>query len=234
MTRTAIVTGASSGIGRAVVHALAAEGLSVRATGRDHAQLVDLPATPFVGDLESATLLDALAEGGADVLVHVAGHRFAYQRYVAFDPEDARRLQAVDVDAFAALVRRVLPHMMGRRHGRIVAVTSLAAALGGAGAAPYAQVKAALEGLVRGLATDVGRFGITVNAVAPGFVLTPRLQARTDDEQRQRLVAQTCLKRLATPDDVAGPVRFLCSGEAAYITGHTLVVDGGARLANAW
>ncbi|MFO0746208.1 MAG: SDR family oxidoreductase [Myxococcota bacterium] len=241
MTRSALVTGASSGIGRAIVQALAADGLVVTATGRDEAQLLDLPAHAVAGDLTKLTdpadgWLDRLAPPGArcDVLVHAAGHRFVYERFAAFDPRDAARLQAVDVDAFALLVQRLLPGMMARRAGRIVAVTSLAATLGGAGAAPYAQAKAALEGLVRGLATDVGRFGITVNAVAPGFVLTPRMEARTDPDRRQRLAAATSLKRLATPVDVAGPVRFLCSAEAAYITGHTLVVDGGAHLANVW
>lgn len=239
--RTALVTGASSGIGRAVVQALAADGLTVTATGRDLAQLVDLPATPIACDLAGApeavaAALDALVPPGAsfDVFVHAAGHRFAYARFPTFDPADAVRLQAIDVDAFARLVQRLLPGMMGRRGGRIVAVTSLAASLGGAGAAPYAQAKAALEGLVRGLATDVGRFGITVNAVAPGFVLTPRMEARTDPDRRQRLLQATSLKRLATPADIAGPIRFLCSSEAAYITGQTLVVDGGASLANAW
>ena len=231
--RQALVTGASSDIGRAIVGALVADGVLVTAAGRDAARLADLPATAIVGDLMDAAYIERLAEVPADIFVAAAGHRFVYQRFVAFDPEDARRLQAVDVDAFAVLCKRLIPGMMGRRFGRIVAVTSLAAMVGGPGAAPYAQAKAAVEGLVRGLATDVGRFGITVNAVAPGFVQTSRLAARSGDATRD-LAKKTAVGRLASPEDVAGPVAFLCGSAAAYVTGHTLIVDGGLHLATAW
>jgi len=236
----ALVTGASSAIGRAIVASLATAGHEVIAAARSpHSTdvLIDGAHLTVTGDLASPAFVDALAAHAraATVLVHAAGHRFAYQRFVAFDAEDSRRLQAVDVDAFAALARRLIPAMMARRSGRIVAVTSLAASLGGAGAAPYAQAKAALEGLVRGLATDVGRFGVTVNAVAPGVIDTPRLDGRADaPDQKARLAQATSLKRLGTPADVAAAVRFLCSAEAGYVTGHTLVVDGGLHLANLW
>ncbi len=230
--RNALVTGASGTLGRAVVAALVADGFAVVGTGR-RAAAVD-GATYVAGDLLDEGFRASLVREDAPplVLVHCAGHRFTYARLHAFAQVDLAGLRAVDEDAFRDLAARCLPWMMGARFGRIVAVTSLAAQISGPGSAPYTAVKAAVEGLVRGLAVDYGRFGITANAVAPGAFEGDRLAGRGVDGAR--LAEGTALGRLARPEEIAAPIAFLCSDKASYVTGQTLVVAGGADLQARW
>jgi NAD(P)-dependent dehydrogenase (short-subunit alcohol dehydrogenase family) len=253
--KTALVTGASGDIGAACATALAREGVRVRVTGRDEARLAALVAAitaqggaaeAIAGDLTDAAFLAALMAGpGPDLFVHSAGHRFALARFHAADPADAALTWKLEVEAFSALAAWALPEMMGRRFGRIVAIGSLAAHTGANGSTHYAGAKAAVEGLVRSIAAEYGRFRITANAVAPGFVETSRLGARaagafagalaaSADDHRASLARATVVKRLARPEEIADPVAFLCSPRAAYITGVTLRIAGGADLHSLW
>lgn len=240
-SRRALVTGATSQIGRAIAEALVRDGYAVVLTGRRGDVLEEVAAsmgaTHRAGDLADpafrASLVDDDAEG-FDTFVHTAGHAFTYARHHVFAPEDEAAIWAVDFGAASDLARRVVPAMVKKRRGRIVFVGSLAATFGGGGSAPYAAAKAALEGLARGLATDYGRFGVTCNVVAPGVIESERIAMRLDDVGRKKLARATSLRRLGTPADIAGPVRFLCSDEASYITGTTLVVSGGLHLNQWW
>lgn len=224
----ALVTGASSDLGHAIARRLAADGWSLTLTARDPDRLATLAdiGTIVPGDLTDPAFRASLPL--ATGFVHAASYRFEYQRFHLVRDADAQR--AIDYDAPLDLLTRLLPEMMAHRFGRVVLVSSLAAQLGGQGATLYGTHKAALEALVRGLAIEYGRFGVTANAVAPGFIATSRLAERTPDTQR--LANATALKRLATPDEVAHAVAFLMA--ASYVTGITLPVTGGLHLNTSW
>lgn len=243
--KRALVTGASQGIGAACARALAAEGAEVVLSGRDRAALTALTeelvaegrqATCVAGDITDETVVAALVPDGAepDIFVHAAGHRFRYARLPFEDDADAARVFAVDHGAFAAIAKRALPGMMARRFGRIVAVTSLSSLVAGAGTSRYAAAKAATEAMVRSIAIDFGRYGITANAVAPGFVATARLEGRNVEDRRAVMEGATSVKRLGSAEEIAAPVVFLASPRAAYVTGATILVTGGLHLNNAW
>ncbi len=232
--KTAIVTGASGDIGAACVALLAREGVRVHANGRDADRLRALDAEIVAGDLTDDVTIDRLASVEPDLLIHVAGHRFGYAKLHTADLADAASVWRVDYESFARLSARCIPTMMSRRFGRVVAVTSLVARMSAAGSPTYVAVKSAIEGLVRAIAVDYGRYGITANAVAPGFVMTSRLASRMAEENRARFENATSTKRLARPEDIAAPVAFLCSRGAASITGATLAAGGGLDLNNLW
>jgi 3-oxoacyl-[acyl-carrier protein] reductase len=136
---------------------------------------------------------------------------------------------AVNLTGTFAVLRAALAGMVERRSGSAVAMSSVVGLQGNAGQANYAASKAGMLGLVRSLAREAGPAGVRVNAVAPGFITT-RLTDVLADEQRDRLLGATALGRLGTPDDIAGPVSFLCSPASAFITGTVLSVDGGLRI----
>jgi len=237
--RRALITGATSQIGRSIARALATDGYQLLLTGRRADVLStlasELNAKWVAGDLTTPALREQLASGPAfHALVHSAGHTFTYARHHDFAAADEAALHEVDYRAGAALARLLVPGMMKQRAGRFVFIGSLAATFAGGGSTPYAATKAAVEGLSRGLATDYGRFGITSNVVALGVIETERTALRMTDERRRAFAAATSLRRIGQPTDVAGPVRFLCSDEAAYITGTTLVVSGGLHLNQGW
>jgi 3-oxoacyl-[acyl-carrier protein] reductase len=127
------------------------------------------------------------------------------------------------------MVQQVLPGMMRERWGRIVNISSVVGEMGNAGQANYAASKAGLIGLTKSLAQEVGSRNITVNAIAPGFVETDMTHSLTD-EQKQRMLDHTPLKRMGTPEDIAGAVTFLASDYASFITGHVLAVNGGIYM----
>jgi 3-oxoacyl-[acyl-carrier protein] reductase len=239
--KVALITGASSGIGRACALALAdagaavALGFSSNARGADEvAALVrdaggrastvgaDL-ADPSAG----ATLVDhTLRELGAiDIVVNNAGIT-RDNLAVRITDADWDAVLAVDLTAAFRICRAALKPMLRRRDGRIINISSVAGVTGNPGQANYSAAKAGLIGLTKSLCREVGSRGITVNAVAPGFIATD-MTAALGDDALAAVSAGVPLRRLGRPDEVAAAVRFLALPEAAYITGHVLHVDGG-------
>lgn len=239
--RTALVTGASGGLGRAVARELAARGLAVACGyGANEAgakETVDGieeaggTAAAFGADIgdeqEVKELFRAVKGWRATPLVLVAGAGVRRDGLAAKYPREALdRTLRVNLTGTFLCVREALRGMQLARWGRIVLVSSAAALRGNPGQAAYAASKAALHGLVRSLAREVGGRGITVNAVAPGLVET-ELTSDLTEEQRERMLELTPPGRPGTPAEVAGVIGFLASEEASYVNGVVLPVDGG-------
>jgi 3-oxoacyl-[acyl-carrier protein] reductase len=238
--RTALVTGASGGIGGAIAAALNACGAAVMLAGRQEAALraladrlggqvhigvaaLDDPAAPdrLVKEAEAAM-------GRLDILVNNAGlTRDALALRMTDD--DWRTVLDVDLTAAFRLTRAALRGMLRRRYGRVIAISSVAAVAGNAGQANYAAAKAAMIGMSKSIAAEVASRGITVNCIAPGLITT-RLTDELSVDQRARLVDRVPARRFGSPEEVASAAVYLASTEAAYVTGHTLHVNGGMAM----
>jgi 3-oxoacyl-[acyl-carrier protein] reductase len=230
----ALVTGASNGIGAATAQRLAATGRNVIVHyGRDeagaektaagcaeHGAATTLVQTDLRGDL--GALLDALDEHPVEVLVNNAGIT-ADGLAMSMSDEDFAAPFAVNVSPAFTLSRAALRPMLRRRSGRIVNVSSVVGLHGNAGQVNYAASKAALVGMAKSLAREVGKRGITVNAVAPGFIAT----AMTEAVDTSGVAGQVPTGRLGTAEEVAAVIGFLCSPEASYVNGAVIQVDGG-------
>ena len=144
-------------------------------------------------------------------------------------PEDWDAVLQTNLTGAFLAIQQVLPAMMRERWGRIVNISSVVGETGNAGQANYVASKAGLIGLTKALAQEMGARSVTVNAVAPGFIDTDMTAVLTD-ELKEKMLATIPLKRLGAPEDVAAAVRFLCSEEAGYITGHVLDVNGGMYM----
>lgn len=234
LNRTALITGASSTIGTAIALRLSAQGGQLVLVGRDGHKLEAIAqrlprCTLCVGDLADRDLPARLP--AAEVLVHAATAHPAFRR--VDDTTDGDLDEAADLSsgALLRLARHALPHMRAAGWGRIVAIGSLAATIGGPGQAAYAAAKAGLLGMVRSIASEVGRDGITCNLVELGLIDTERVRGAVSASVRERLAKRTALGRLGTADEVAAVVAFLVSDPATYVTGIRLEVSGGARLA---
>lgn len=238
--RRALVTGASGGIGGAIARLLCAQGAAVCVAGRNRAALDGLAAELGdrahvvecdLSDSEAADRSLAAAEdamGGVDILVNNAGlARDGLAMRVRDD--DWRAVLEVNLTATFRLSRGVLRGMMRARWGRIVNITSIVGTTGNPGQTGYAASKAGIAGMSKALAAEVATRGITVNCVAPGFVATAMTEGM-DDARREELFRRIPAGRPGTPEDVAACVVFLCSGEAAYVTGQTLHVNGGMAM----
>ena len=234
--RVALVTGASRGIGQAIAKRLVADGLFVVGTATSDAGANAVQAelggqgagiVLRIDDDSAATVLEDVAKrfGAPLVLVNNAGVT-KDNLLLRMTPAQWSDVVNTNLGGLYRTVRPLLRGMMRARWGRIVNLSSVVARMGNAGQANYAAAKAGIEGFTRALAREVGSRGITVNAVAPGFVDTDMTSALSE-EQREAMISRTALGRMGTAEDVAGAVSFLASDAAAYITGETLHVNGG-------
>ena len=239
----ALVTGASRGIGRAIAERFAAAGATVvgTATGEAGAEAIGArlaesgaSGTGMVlelGDADGpARVVDAVAErfGAVTVLVNNAGIT-RDNLFLRMKDEEWQSVIDTNLGGAYRLCRQVVRPMVKARGGRIVNVSSVVGLTGNAGQVNYAASKAGLIGMTRALARELGARGITVNAVAPGFVESDMTDA-LPEEQKERLRAEIALGRLGTPADVAEACLFLASKRAAWITGQTLGVNGGMHM----
>jgi 3-oxoacyl-[acyl-carrier protein] reductase len=235
--RTALVTGSTRGIGRAIAESLAGAGARVAVVGRDASRAIEVAseissdAAGFacdVGDVASVTALVERVEksfGQIDILVNNAGLTRDNILFRLKDDDWDAVLDANLRGAFVA-IRAASRGMMKRRWGRIVNIASVVGIIGNKGQANYAASKAGLIGLTKSVAKELASRNILINAVAPGFIDTDMTAAMTP-EARATLSGQIPLERLGSPSDIAGAVTFLASDLASYITGQVLVVDGG-------
>jgi 3-oxoacyl-[acyl-carrier protein] reductase len=238
--KTALVTGASGGIGGAIARALHRQGAAVMLAGTRQAVLEALAAElgerahVAVADLADAAAADALvkraeeAMGKLDVLVNNAGLT-RDGLAVRMKDEDWQKVLDVNLTAGFRLARAALRGMMRRRAGRIIGITSVVGVTGNPGQANYAASKAGMIGMSKALAAEVASRGITVNCVAPGFITSPMTDALTP-EQRERITAAIPIGRIGNPEEVAACVVFLASDEASYVTGQTVHVNGGMAM----
>jgi 3-oxoacyl-[acyl-carrier protein] reductase len=242
-TRTALVTGASRGIGKACVDALASTGhrivLAARSVDRleepaNAVRAAGAEAFPIEMDLSKPESIAngvsrAIKEfGRIDILVNNAGMT-KDGLAVRMKQADWEIVLQTNLSGSFYVIQQVLPAMMRERWGRIVNISSVVGEMGNGGQANYAASKAGLLGLTKSLAQEVGSRNITVNAIAPGFIETDMTHGLSA-ELRQKLLDETPLKRMGTPQDVASAVRFLASDEASFITGHVLDVNGGIYM----
>ncbi len=238
--KRALVTGASGGIGREIAKALAQAGASVALSGTRVAALEDTAAAmggthPILpcnlSDLDAVDKLVPAAEaalGGLDILVNNAGMT-RDNLFMRMKNEEWDEVLAVNLTAAFHLTRAVLRGMMKQRFGRIISITSVVGVAGNPGQANYAASKAGLIGMSKSLAQEVASRNITVNSVAPGFI-TSAMTDELNDKQREQILAKVPAGRLGTAEEVAGCTVFLASDAAAYITGHTLNVNGGMLM----
>ena len=238
--RTALVTGATGGIGGAIAQALHAQGATVALSGtrRDvlDALAGKLGAKVHVlpCNLSEAAEVEALvpaaekAMGQIDILVANAGIT-RDNLFVQLRDEDWDQVIAINLSATFRLARAAVRGMMRRRFGRIIAITSVVGATGNPGQANYVAAKAGVTGMIKSIAQEYAKRGVTANCVAPGFIVSP-MTDKLNDKQREGIVARIPANRAGTIDEVAAAVAFLAANEAGYMTGQTLHVNGGMAM----
>jgi 3-oxoacyl-[acyl-carrier protein] reductase len=244
--RTALVTGASRGIGRATAIALAGAGHRVAVGWRSDADaakatVATIEAAAGEGVAVQLDVADAAsvdtgvkqieeAFGPVEILVSNAGVTDD-GLFVRMAEERWRNVLSANLDGAFLVTKRVVPTMMRARWGRIITVSSVTAYIGAAGQANYAAAKAGLIGLTRSLARELAPRSITCNVVAPGPIATDMIAALSDD-QRDRMTSAVPLQRMGTPEEVAAVITFLASDPAGYVTGAVVPVDGGLGMGN--
>ncbi|MFN4061972.1 MAG: 3-oxoacyl-ACP reductase FabG [Paracoccus hibiscisoli] len=238
--KTALVTGASGGIGGAIAEALHAAGATVALSGTREAPLRDLAdklgerahvVTANLGDAESVLALPkaaAEAMGSVDILVNNAGIT-RDNLFMRMSDDEWAQVLDVNLTSTFKLSRAVLRGMMKARWGRIVNITSVVGATGNPGQGNYAAAKAGVVGMSKSLAYEVASRGITVNCVAPGFIATAMTDKLTED-QKGKILTQIPAGRMGGPEEIAAAVLYLASPEAGYVTGATLHVNGGMAM----
>ncbi|QDT63642.1 3-oxoacyl-[acyl-carrier-protein] reductase [Calycomorphotria hydatis] len=242
--RTALVTGGSRGIGRAIVERFAAEGAKVAFVYRSNKEAADElsaavaaaggEAIGFQGDVKSKADADRIVEEviekfeKIDILVNNAG--VVRDTLVATMPEEKwTEVIETNLNSVYNFCNAVMRPMMSARYGRIINMSSVAARVSNQGQAAYAASKGGVEGFTRCLAVEVAKRKITVNAVAPGFIVTD-MTADVRNMAEDKIIKEIPVKRLGEPDDIANAVLFLADERSSYITGDTITVDGGLTL----
>ncbi len=238
-SKVAIVTGAASGIGRSVTERFVREGIQVVAVDRDASLAETTGVLPVVCDITDETLVSSCVNdtikqfSRIDVLVNCAGICI-YETIEQSKPTNWRATFETNLDAMYSLVRSVVPHMISRGYGRIVNISSTQSLAAESAVGAYAATKGAINAWSRALAVDLAPHGILVNVVAPGCIHTKMSFVHGVDETTTDLFQEWYVRHrkipLARPglsEEVASAVYFLSGSECSYITGHTLVVDGG-------
>lgn len=238
--KRALVTGATGGIGSSIVRRFVESGAAVAATGtraeklevlaeefgdKVHAVQCDLAKADSIRELSNAA---AEALGSVDILVNNAGIT-RDSLFLRLSESDWNDVIAINLNAAMLLSKSVLRGMMKSRWGRIINVTSVIGSTGNPGQANYAAAKAALTGFGKSLAAEVASRGITVNALAPGFIATD-MTDKLSGQQRERILGNVPVGRMGTVDEIAAAALFLASEEAGYVTGQTLHVNGGLAM----
>ena len=238
--RTALVTGASGGLGGAIARALHAQGATVALSGTRREALEALAAElkdrahAAPCDLTDAAAADALvpaveaALGSLDILVNNAGVT-RDSLFIRMKDADWESVLAINLTGAFRLSRAALKGMMRRRYGRIINMSSVVGVSGNPGQANYAAAKAGMIGMSKALAAEVAPRGITVNCIAPGFILSPMTQA-LDQKRREAILASVPMRRLGSGEEIGAAAVYLASSEAAYVTGLTLHVNGGMAM----
>ncbi|MBI3997682.1 MAG: 3-oxoacyl-ACP reductase FabG [Armatimonadetes bacterium] len=241
-SRVALVTGGSSGLGRAVVVALARSGATVAFTYRSNAagaqvlveELAGRPLVALQGDVDAEPDVarfvgETVARfGRLDILVNNAGI-IRDTLVLRMNPGDWQAVIETNLTGAIRVCRHAVPHLAASDQGRIINVASIAGVAGSAGQANYSAAKAGLIGLTEVLAVELAPRGVTVNAVAPGAI-DAGIVAGLPDEARRRLISVIPMGRMGTPEEVAGVVTFLASPAAGFITGQTIIIDGGVTI----
>jgi 3-oxoacyl-[acyl-carrier protein] reductase len=238
--RTALVTGATGGIGGAIARALHAQGATVAVSGTRREALDalagDLQERVHVlpcnlSSMEEVEALVPAAEktmGQLDILVANAGIT-RDNLFVQLRDEDWDDVIRVNLTATFRLARAATKLMMRKRFGRIIAITSVVGVTGNAGQGNYAASKAGLIGMMKSVGAEYARRNVTANCIAPGFIATPMTDV-LNDKQRETVLAKVPAGRLGTPEDIAAAAVYLASNEAAYVTGQTIHVNGGMAM----
>jgi 3-oxoacyl-[acyl-carrier protein] reductase len=238
--RTALVTGATGTIGATIARSLHGQGATVAISGTRREVLDQLASElgervhVLPCNLADAAETEALvpraeeAMGQLDILVANAGIT-RDNLLVQLRDEDWEQVIAINLSATFRLARAALRGMMRRRFGRVIAITSVVGTTGNPGQANYVAAKAGIAGMIKAMAQEYAKRGVTANCVAPGFIVTP-MTDKLNDKQRETIVAKIPASRAGTPAEVAAAVVFLASNEAGYVTGQTLHVNGGMAM----
>jgi 3-oxoacyl-[acyl-carrier protein] reductase len=238
--KTALVTGATGTIGGTIARVLHAQGATVAISGTRREVLDTLAAElrervhvlpcNLADPAETETLVPRSEEvmGQLDILVANAGLT-RDNLLVQLRDEDWDQVIAVNLSATFRLARAAVRGMMRRRFGRVIAITSVVGTTGNPGQANYIAAKAGVTGMVKAMAQEYAKRGVTANCVAPGFIVTP-MTDKLNEKQRDVIVAKIPASRAGSPEEVAAAVVFLASDEAAYVTGQTLHVNGGMAM----
>ena len=237
--KTALVTGATGGIGGAIARALHAQGAKVAISGTRR-EVLDTLAAELGGaavlpcDLANKDSVEALvpdaekALGQLDILVANAGIT-KDNLFIALKDEDWEQVLNVNLTSTFRLARAAVKGMMRRRFGRVIGITSVVGVTGNPGQANYTATKAGMIGMFKSIGKEYAKRGVTANCVAPGFIATP-MTDKLNDKQREAILQMVPAGRLGGGADVAAAVVYLASDEAAYVTGQTLHVNGGMAM----